>query len=106
MKHRTLTPDMGAYPSWPLRLAAFRTGDWLGECLLSIRKEAQKAGDDAVYWAAQAALDTGGDLSDLDAIFAAEAEAERHHPEADLVPLSKMPGLRLWMEEHAPRGGA
>jgi len=76
-EHRVITPDFSKWASWPERLAEFRTTDWLDACLVSIRDEAGRAEDLETYWAAQYAIDNGGDLAELDAVFDAYAEEER-----------------------------
>lgn len=69
------TPAFAAYPSWPLRLAAFRDTH-LAACLASIRDDADRAGDAEWAYEAQYALDSG-DLTELDDLIARDAEAER-----------------------------
>lgn len=71
-----IKPDL-SQPSWPLRLEQYRDTEWLNDCLVSIRDDAKRADNLDWYWAVQAALDTDGDLSELDELIAQEAEAER-----------------------------
>ncbi|RPF70471.1 hypothetical protein [Aurantiacibacter spongiae] len=50
--------EFDAWPSWPLRWERWKATPFHRDCLRSIRDDAENR-DEAVYWAAQGALDTG-----------------------------------------------